>query len=240
MITNTANLSFSYEYVYYSTISDPIGSSIVSVDTPKTYDPISTSVIYGSGGGVFNDTNNNQISGGRGGGSIQLYCGGGTVTLDGAVLRSNGGNPTVGSNINGVYPGAGSGGSISIVASTLTVVSGTLSVIGGNSYYSTSGAGGGGRVYLNAASAVDAVTNLDIDTGGGIRMTNSEDYEYFCLSASGGTLYTEFAGIASIYVDNDSQTGSAVTLVDIPSGTGAVSLINNAIVYFTTTLVTIG
>lgn len=237
-ITNVANLSFSYEYVYYSTIDSPIGSSVVSVDTPKSYEPTDTSVIYGSGGGVFNDTDSNQIRGGRGGGSIQLYCRSGTITLNGAVLSADGGVPGVDENFDGNYAGSGSGGSVVISASTLSVESGSISVAGGDSMYSSSGAGGGGRIYVSLLEDGNAISNLDIDLSGGMPLYNPGNVLYFCLAASGGTLYTDVAGVGTLYISNGNQTSSAVTLLDVTTSdtTSTLSISGNSAVYLNTTL----
>lgn len=93
----------------------------------------------GSGGGW-------SSSSGRGGGRIVLECIECPINLYG-VLSSDG---TAATCTNGQC-GAGSGGSVSILALSLTG-NGTITANGGNTtgLYRSVGAGGGGRIYVNA------------------------------------------------------------------------------------------
>jgi hypothetical protein len=95
----------------------------------------------GSGGGAYSS----GISGGNGGGLVKISAD--TLVLDGGILAEGESKITTPAS----YPGAGSGGGIYIMVSTLSSSgTGTISANGGTSSYG--GGGGGGKISLFSTS----------------------------------------------------------------------------------------
>lgn len=112
----------------------------------STYDDIGKPMKLGSGGGFGNSYNNPDGTGGSGGSAIKLHIGG-TATIEGS-LSADGKDATA-------IGGAGAGGSIYLIANTLSGA-GTISATGGAGVvtgYGTGGAGGGGRIALSFNSS---------------------------------------------------------------------------------------
>ncbi len=115
---------------------------------PQQYSASLLSVLGGSGGGLVNGTN---LVGGFAGGMIYLSCPGCPVSLvSGSLIADGEAPPATGGN----WGGSGSGGSVGIWCAVFTSSSGVISVMGGNSYNATTGAGGGGRISITAVSFV--------------------------------------------------------------------------------------
>ncbi len=138
------------------------------------------------------------VSGGTGGGAIELTVGG-ALTVDG-MISARGTNGAIKNNYDG--GGGGSGGSVYLTAGTLAGA-GTITADGGSggNTYRDGGGGSGGRVALY----------YDSDTFGGTVTAHGEwGYGY----GGSGTIYRKPSGQAEpdLLVDNNGQAGPVTTI----------------------------
>ena len=191
--TNDANQTARY----YSNTDTQIGTLDISESDPA--------VFGGSGGG-------NSSSGARGGASggfIAIYSN--TMIIDEGELSADGAPASGPVTSRG---GSGSGGSVRLVTSTLSVTGagGKVSASGGDSMDLSAGAGGGGRVYIFAGDAT-GVALLDVRTAPG---SNAGDAA-LCLNGAGGTYYFSSGRMHTVTVSNSHIHSEAVTLLtDLP------------------------
>jgi len=119
-------------------------------------------IVGGSGGGGGGAAFGNTGWGGGGGGGALVIASSGTLTFSGTILARGGAGGSFGFNTFG--PGAsggGSGGAVRLVATTLAGSGGTIDVRGGaggpGTGFSAGGAGGVGRVRLEAFTTTVSV-----------------------------------------------------------------------------------
>lgn len=157
----------------------------------STYDSLSNPILPGSGGGTgcFGNA-------GKGGGSIKIEASG-EIEVLGQIL-ANGQNAPI-SNQSG---GAGSGGTVNLIAATISG-SGTISAKGGNGYaaQTTAGSGGGGRISIKYSSAY--TYSGTVTSQGGVAGTTGEN----------GTLYIYNSNLDNLLI-SQSQTWRADPLVE--------------------------
>jgi hypothetical protein len=169
-----------------------------------TYGSSTNPITWGSGSG--NAADDEGVSGG---GAIKIDGGSNTVNISGTVTV-NGEAGFAFDETEGI--GGGAGGSIWLIADTLTG-NGSFTAQGGNGFdnIDDGGGGGGGYIYLDIATA-DASTHTHSVTGGtadgtataggaGIYTNTSPEDAIFVLDAryasSSGTPYTTGTGCAS-------------------------------------------
>jgi hypothetical protein len=125
-------------------IPSQIGSADVSNDlfvtnTNHATDVANFNMTSGSGGGKLGTK-----IGGRGGGSILIRCG--SLNITGGALSADG------SHSSSANLGSGSGGSITLLATTYKGTNALLSVKGGEGILGRNiAAGGGGRIYIKVS-----------------------------------------------------------------------------------------
>jgi hypothetical protein len=167
-------------------------TQIGSVDVMQNaYFPIATNPTFGSGAGLS--------SSGVGGGRIILMSSASIFLNDTGALLAEGSasaEPLLGS---------GSGGSVSLIAPSLSGT-GLVSVAGGNTLSRFAGAGGGGRITVLLSSAYSASIEF-VATGGVYAGGNVTGYSS-CLAGSAGTV---FFATASATVVTSATEGSATT-----------------------------
>jgi len=120
-------------------------------------------LLGGSGGGgasTINAANSAASGGGGGGGGALLVAANGTVTIDGTVEASGGRGGDYNSSTLGASGGAGSGGAIRLLADTVRGT-GFLRARGGVASAAGKGAGGLGRIRVEAFTNQLATTNTD-------------------------------------------------------------------------------
>jgi hypothetical protein len=167
-----------------------------------TYGSIMQPVDWGSAGG----TGAGQ-AGTAGGGALQLTVNG-TLTVNG-IISANG--VTLSSSYGGSYHGGcGSGGSLWLSVGALQG-EGVISANGGADPYSSSGAGGGGRIaiYYTNAPGFDFVSQVTALGGGPFNYAGNG-----MIGGGAGTIYTKVASqnVGSVLVDNGGNSGMMTPL----------------------------
>jgi hypothetical protein len=153
------------------------------------YDSIASTSQPGSGGASYFGGGQSYSFGGLGGGALRVLVNNGTLTVNGN-LSANG-------TAGGFSSGGGSGGSLSILASTLAG-SGIISANGGAG--NNAGGGGGGRVYLNCIASNGFTGNLSATGGNGL------------LAGGAGTIYTTTHSTGQILINNGGLSGTNTPL----------------------------
>jgi hypothetical protein len=208
-------------------------ASYPALNLPGTY---GTQEVYelwggsgGSGGGRggLNSTQSlpscRARGGAGGGGAVEFYSANGSITLTGdAQILANGGSTlcdngkyaddqpatTIGTTGNPPTPGgAGSGGSIRLIAKNSITMAGTLSANGGHgadappiaSTLAVIGAGGGGgRIALYKGTSVSIPGTITVAGGLGGRYTAQPTASYAQVDGRTGTVYGLSAGQGNV------------------------------------------
>ncbi len=178
-----------------------------NVSGGTAYGSISDPTDLGSGGG--STYNNSYGNGSPGGGAVYLNIAG-TLTLNGTI-RANGADVTSGSSTR--CGGGGSGGSVKLVADTIsgTETGAMIEAKGGNRYSNYyGGGGGGGRVALIANTTCSYAGQFDLSGGQGY-------YDY----GGAGTAFIQDSISSHMKVIATSSTGNReltpLTDVSVPT-----------------------
>ncbi len=180
----------------------------------SVYGSLLEPVSIGSGGGDYSG----NVFGGFGGGAVKLTIGGTLSIISPGTISANGQNGQHGQ----FYTGGGSGGSIYLVAGTITGT-GSLIAKGGNAAYGDSGGGGGGRIAVYYTDNSLGGTTLSI---GGSGLSGGHD-------GAVGTVFKK--ATSSTLLSTPFDTGDPGTLLnkitwteDLPVGTDAKFQIRTA------------
>lgn len=206
---------------------EQIGSIAV---IPNLYLPLIENPTYGSGGGDLGD-------------GYQASYGGGRIIFNSSLtisVSTTGIVTAEGSDAPSKLIGAGSGGSIVMIARNL-VSSGFISVQGGSALKNSGAAGGGGRVVIQIASTQALSSTLlgSFKLDGGM-VYGSQSQSTYCALGGAGTLYVEYAAYpypkqASIFSYNSRSSNfpslAATVVTDIPASTRSLSLYNYVKLY---------
>jgi hypothetical protein len=162
------------------------------------YGTAASPVALGSGGGGYKSSGTH--AGGDGGGAIKLSISG-TLTING-TLSADGQDGS-----GNFYAGGGSGGSIWIDGSSITLAgSGTISAKGGDDYCASAsyagGGGGGGRIDILDVAAASAFF-----TGGGTIDVSGGSAATSCGAQNGSAGTIKFPASLGLIVDNSGATG---------------------------------
>ncbi|MEW6535601.1 MAG: CARDB domain-containing protein [Candidatus Auribacterota bacterium] len=158
----------------------------------------------GSGGG--NNTYSSLSRGGYGGGAVILDVTG-TAAINGTVSANGENAPNGGSTLNG---GGGSGGSINIDATVLTLGSTSVLQAIGGSRVSTSyrgGGGSGGRIALKTSGTLTISGTIQYYGGDGYGQINN-------VYGGAGTLYTREGSIEKLYIAGTGKERAATRIDD--------------------------